>query len=55
MGFLWLQERKWTFHESNDDLFEERIAADHLRPDYDVNSTGAAALIEICFHFVVPT
>lgn len=51
LGFLWLQERKWTFHEPNYNLFEGRIEAGHLRPDCDVNSKGAAALIKICFHF----
>lgn len=37
-------------------LFEGRIAAYHLKPDYDVNSKGAAALIKICLHlhFLVP-
>lgn len=54
LGFLWLQERKCTFHEPKYNLFEGKIAAYHLRPDYDVNSKGASALIKICFHFVVP-
>lgn len=52
LGFLWLQERKWAYHEPNYNLLEGWIAADHLRPDGDINIKGAAALIKICFHSV---
>lgn len=46
LGFLWLQERKWT-SEPNHYLLEEGA-------DSDTNSKDAAALVKVCFHFVSP-